>query len=54
MASSTRAESGLGAGGGLMGKARLSLDQSVAVVANIRTLRLARGSRRCRNGARSE
>lgn len=39
----TRAESGLGAAGGLMGKVRLSLDQSVAVAANILTLRLARG-----------
>lgn len=43
VASITRAESGLGTAGGLMGKVRLSLDQSVAVAANIRTLRLARG-----------
>lgn len=39
----TRAEGCLGTAGGLMGKVRLSLDQSVAVAGNIRTLRLARG-----------
>jgi hypothetical protein len=38
----TGAESGLGTAGGLMGKVRLSPDQSAAVAANIRTLRLAR------------
>lgn len=42
VASATRAESGLGTAGSLMGKARLSPDQSAAVAANIRTLRLAR------------
>lgn len=36
------AQGRLGAAGGLMGKVRLSLDQSAAVAANIRTLRLAR------------
>jgi len=43
VASITTAESRLGAAGGLMSKVRLSPDQSIAVAANIRTLRLARG-----------